>query len=232
MPRLSNEEIMPDFLSDIDTDQRASSPYLMRSPVLSPTIPSSTYRFASLINSSFSPIYSAVGALAPSAMERGDALEDDTERPLQPKKAKKAKKASPVSAEPRTSTRLRLATLQKKEPKPISRKPSSSAKRELRPQREVEKGAVGKRGRPAKTATTPRKKRAARGDESTQVTKAGRKEWEVEQIVDSRIDTETMQHWFKVKWKGYPSKDNTWEPKKNLTNCKTLLENYEKKGKK
>ncbi|EHK40015.1 hypothetical protein TRIATDRAFT_322502 [Trichoderma atroviride IMI 206040] len=227
MPRLNNEEAMPD---DIDTDQRASSPYLMHSPVLSPTIPSSTYRFASLINSPFSPIYSAVGALAPSPMERGDALEDDTERPLQPKKARKV---STVSAEPRTSTRLRLATLQKKDPKPVSRKPSSSAKRELRPQRKVEqKGAVGKRGRPAKTATTPRKKRVARGDESTQGTKVGRKEWEVEQIVDSRIDAETMQHWFKVKWKGYPSKDNTWEPKKNLANCKTLLEKYEKKGKK
>lgn len=202
----------------------------MRSPVLSPTIPSSTYRFASLINSPFSPIYSAVGALAPSAMERDDALEDDTERPLQPRKAKKV---SPMSAEPRTSTRLRLATLQKKEPKPVSQKRSSFAKRELQPQRKVEgKGAVQKRGRPAKTATTPHKKRASKGDESTQDTKTGRKEWEVDQIVDSRIDAETMQHWFKVKWKGYPSKDNTWEPKKNLTNCKTLLENYEKKGKK
>ncbi|PON30987.1 hypothetical protein TGAM01_v200407 [Trichoderma gamsii] len=216
----------------MNNDQPASSPYLMRSPVLSPTIPSSTYRFASLINSPFSPIYSVVGALAPSAMERDDALEDDTERPLQPRKARKVSPHA-VSAEPRTSTRLRLATLQKKEPKPVSQKPSSSAKRELRPQRKVEeRGAVKKRGRPAKMAITPRKKRAAKGDESAQDTKTGRKEWEVEQIVDSRIDAETMQHWFKVKWKGYASKDNTWEPKKNLTNCKSLLENYEKKGKK
>lgn len=163
-------------------------------------------------------------------MERDDSLEDDMEQPMQPEKARKM---SPVSAKPRTSTRLRLATLQKKEPRSVSKKPSSSAKRELRPQRkEEEKRAVQKRGRPAKATTTPRKKRASQRDESTQDTKAGRKEWEVEQIVDSRIDAETMQHWFKVKWKGYPSKDNTWEPKKNLTNCKTLLENYEKKGKK
>lgn len=214
----------------MNNDQRASSPYLMRSPVLSPTIPSSTYRFASLINSSFSPIYNAVGALAPSAMERDDAPENEAESPL---RSKRAKNSSPVSAEPRTSTRLRLATVQKKEPKPVSQKPSSSAKRGLRPQRKVEeKGAVKKRGRPAKAATTPRKKKAAKGDEATQDTKTGRKEWEVEQIVDSRIDAETMQHWFKVKWKGYASKDNTWEPKKNLTNCKTLLDSYEKMGKK
>jgi hypothetical protein len=202
----------------------------MRSPVLSPTIPSSTYRFASLISSPFTPIYSAVGALAPSAMERDDSLEDDMERPTQPKKARKM---SPVSTKPRTSTRLRLATLQKKEPRSVSQEPQSSAKRELRPQRKIEeKRAVQKRGRPAKVTTTLRKKRASKRDESAQDTKAGRKEWEVEQIVDSRIDAETMQHWFKVKWKGYPSKDNTWEPKKNLTNCKTVLENYEKKVKK
>lgn len=214
----------------MNTDQRASSPYLMRSPILTPTIPSSTYRFTSLISYPFSPIYSAVGALAPSAMERNDALEDDIERPMQPEEARKM---SLVSAKPRTSTRLRLATLQKKEPRSVSQKPSSSAKRELRPQGKVEeKRAVQKRGRQANATTTPRKKRASKRDEYIQDTKTGRKEWEVEQVVDSRIDAETMQHWFKVKWKGYSSKDNTWEPKKNLTNCKTLLENYEKKGKK
>lgn len=200
----------------------------MRSPVLSPAVLSSTYRFASLINSPVSPIYSAVEALASSVMERRDALEDEAECPVQPKEAKKS---SPISGEPRTSSRLRLAAVQKTESKPVSQKSSSVAKRELRPQRKVEeKGAVRKRGRPAKTATTSRKNKADKGGKAAQQTTGGRKEWEVEQIVDSRIDAETMQHWFKVKWKGYASKDNTWEPKKNLANCKAMLEKFEKKA--
>ncbi|KAL7927141.1 hypothetical protein ACQKWADRAFT_279644 [Trichoderma austrokoningii] len=229
MPRLSNEEIMSQIVGDIDFDQQASLPYMMRSPARSPVTSSAAYRFASLINSPFSPIYSAVSALAPSAMERPDDLEDEDDAPLQPRRAKR----SPASTEPRTLTRLRLAAVQKTEAKPVSQKSSSSAKRGLRPQRKVEeKAAVRKRGRPAKTATTSRKKRAVKRDEATQDTKTGRKEWEVEQIVDSRIDAETMQHWFEVKWKGYTSKDNTWEPKKNLANCKALLEKFDKTAKK
>lgn len=30
-----------------------------------------------------------------------------------------------------------------------------------------------------------------------------------------------------MKWKGYPAKDNTWEPKENLANCQVALENFE-----
>lgn len=202
----------------------------MRSPVHSPVISSSTYRFASLINSPTSPIYSSVRALTPfSAIERHNALDDEAEGPIQPKEAEKS---APVPAEPRSSSRLRLAALQKTKSKPVSKKSSSSAKRELRPQQKAEKkSAVRKRGRPVKTATTLLKKKVDKGCEATQDVRSGRKEWEVEQIVDSKIDAETMQHWFKVKWKGYTSKDNTWEPKKNLANCKALLEKYEKSGK-
>lgn len=95
---------------------------------------------------------------------------------------------------------------------------------------EAVKPAVAKRrGRPPKEASKaakPAKAAAAAGGNAT------KQEWEVEQIVDSMIDEETMEHFFKVKWKGYSSKDNTWEPKKNLSNCKDLLEAYEKKAKK
>jgi hypothetical protein len=92
----------------------------------------------------------------------------------------------------------------------------------------VKPAAAPRRGRPpAKEAKAakPAKAAAAGG-------KASKQEWEVEQIVDSMIDEETMEHFFRVKWKGYSSKDNTWEPKKNLVNCKDLLEAYEKKAKK
>jgi hypothetical protein len=129
-----------------------------------------------------------------------------------------------------------------------AQQPSSLAKRELRPRVETDaksairkvgrpakteaKGVTRKVGRPAKTAATQRKKRAVKEDKVTTGVQGGRKEWEVEQIVDSRIDGETLQHWFKVKWQGYTSKHNTWEPKKNLANCKTLVEKYEEKARK
>jgi hypothetical protein len=42
-------------------------------------------------------------------------------------------------------------------------------------------------------------------------------EWEVEEILDSRIQKRVLQ--YLVKWKGYTISDNTWEPAKNLTNA-------------
>ena len=58
---------------------------------------------------------------------------------------------------------------------------------------------------------------------------AGGREWEVEKIVDSRIDADTCEHFYQVKWKGYSSKDNTWEPKLNLANCPGLIRAFEAK---
>lgn len=34
-----------------------------------------------------------------------------------------------------------------------------------------------------------------------------------------------------IKWKGFPSENNTWEPKENLTECEEMLENFENKRK-
>lgn len=59
-------------------------------------------------------------------------------------------------------------------------------------------------------------------------TKAGGREWEVEEVVDSRIDADTYEHFYKVKWRGYSSKENTWEPKTNLSNCIEAIRTYEK----
>ena len=39
--------------------------------------------------------------------------------------------------------------------------------------------------------------------------------YEVEKIVDKRTNMYGLVEYF-VKWKGYPSSENTWEPKKNL----------------
>lgn len=59
-------------------------------------------------------------------------------------------------------------------------------------------------------------------------------EYIVEKIVDSRVDAVTKEHMYMVKWKGYAAKDNTWEPKKNLGKCSSLINafNKSKKGKK
>lgn len=34
---------------------------------------------------------------------------------------------------------------------------------------------------------------------------------------------------YKVRWKGYDSADDTWEPKENLDSCQDLIEEFDKK---
>jgi len=48
-------------------------------------------------------------------------------------------------------------------------------------------------------------------------------EFEVERIL------EKQGRQYLVKWKGYPEEDNTWEPKKNLKNCRKLLQQFHQK---
>lgn len=57
------------------------------------------------------------------------------------------------------------------------------------------------------------------------------KEWDVEDIVDTQIDNASSETLYLVKWKGYPSKENTWEPKENLGNCKSAIKRCEAKQK-
>jgi len=42
----------------------------------------------------------------------------------------------------------------------------------------------------------------------------GTKQFEVEEILDSRFHRNQLQ--YLIKWEGYPSEDNTWEPEKNV----------------
>ncbi|KAI6783154.1 uncharacterized protein J7T54_000656 [Emericellopsis cladophorae] len=55
--------------------------------------------------------------------------------------------------------------------------------------------------------------------------------WEIESILDSVIEAGTLEHYYLVKWKGYSSKSNTWEPKSNLGNCRAAIEAFEKANK-
>ncbi|KAL7808526.1 hypothetical protein V8C44DRAFT_335767 [Trichoderma aethiopicum] len=136
-------------------------------------------------------------------------------RELRTKGRTDAKGAIRKPGRPARAAAVKPATTKTAASKTEAVKPAA-AKRRGRPPKEASKAA-----KPAKAAAA-----AAAGGKAT------KQEWEVEQIVDSMIDEETMEHFFKVKWKGYSSKDNTWEPKKNLANCKDLLEAYEKKAKK
>lgn len=53
-------------------------------------------------------------------------------------------------------------------------------------------------------------------------------EYEVERILDVRMNRRKLQ-WL-VKWVGYGNEHNTWEPKENLTNCRTALVTFYRKN--
>lgn len=54
-------------------------------------------------------------------------------------------------------------------------------------------------------------------------------EWEVENIVTHRLNAETLQTEFRVKWKGFPTSANSWEPLDNIYKCPLILRDMVKK---
>jgi hypothetical protein len=52
----------------------------------------------------------------------------------------------------------------------------------------------------------------------------GEEEYEVEEILDSKIDKGVLC--YHVKWKGYDTSNNTWERKENLRNAEEALEEF------
>ncbi len=55
-----------------------------------------------------------------------------------------------------------------------------------------------------------------------------KQQWTVESILDDGIDGKTKEHKYLIKWEGFP--DATWEPRKNLTGCDNILDEYEKQA--
>ncbi|QRW18621.1 Retrotransposable element Tf2 protein [Rhizoctonia solani] len=58
----------------------------------------------------------------------------------------------------------------------------------------------------------------------------GEEEYKVEGIMD--MEERNREWFFRVKWKGYGSEENTWEPRENLKNAEKMLKNFEKEMKK
>ncbi len=56
----------------------------------------------------------------------------------------------------------------------------------------------------------------------------GEQEFEVEKILDAQPRGRGCKMHFLVKWKGYPTSDNSWEPRKNL-HADALIVEYNKK---
>ncbi len=65
----------------------------------------------------------------------------------------------------------------------------------------------------------------AKGGSSTDDTASSSDgEWEVEDIMAEK--TQGGQTYFLIKWKGWPSSSNTWEPEVHLDNCPQVLRRY------
>ena len=56
----------------------------------------------------------------------------------------------------------------------------------------------------------------------------GHEEYEVETILRKRYNRRRKRQEWLIKWKGYGSERNTWEPEEHLDHAKSLLEEFEK----
>lgn len=63
------------------------------------------------------------------------------------------------------------------------------------------------------------------------VRSAQEKEWEVKEIVGTRIDNASSEMLYLVQWEGFSSKDKTWEPRENLGNCQRAIKKFEARQK-
>ena len=54
----------------------------------------------------------------------------------------------------------------------------------------------------------------------------GTPEYEVEQVLNSRLKQEKLE--YLVKWSGYTDDYNTWEPESNLDNSKEVINDFHK----
>ena len=189
------------------------------------------------------------GAMADREDEGEPAPGDDeatTEPPAQtipippPKMAPRSPAKSPARPSARSSAKSPAKPAGKPTAEPVAkptakragRKPGGPLRIE-KPTRISDRVSKPRQRAAAQRATQPKPvtKRAASKKKTASKTAADRKasgqEWEVECIVDSMIDADTHQHFYEVKWKGFSSKDNTWEPKINLAKAQAAIRAFE-----
>ncbi|CAJ0552868.1 Ff.00g009460.m01.CDS01 [Fusarium sp. VM40] len=148
-----------------------------------------------------------------------ESSEEDSKAKVKPSPKRQRRSAAEESVMPRRSKRVASAAPSVKD----EASPTKTAVKRGpgRPpagiQRKGEEVMNSKRGRGRPTT----KRQVTSPDSDT--------EWEVEEIVESRIDTTTKKQVYLVKWKGYSSKHNTWEPRKNLGNCLKLVRKFEER---
>ena len=71
----------------------------------------------------------------------------------------------------------------------------------------------------------------ANGDTSVQDTiELEEEEYEVEKILDWAWKDDKQQMEYLIKWEGYDSAENTWEPLTNLTQCQAQLAQFHRRG--
>jgi hypothetical protein len=142
--------------------------------------------------------------------------EEDIENTPAPKRGRPARSAG-------TSASARLAAKAAK--KPARGRPKATTVSSAPDTRVYSSNAaIQTATKPAKKVGRPRKN-ATNGEVAAD-------EYEVETIVESAIDADTMAHMYLVKWKNYPASENTWEPKKNLEGSLDLVRKFDTQKKK
>lgn len=111
------------------------------------------------------------------------------------------------------------AKLEKEESAPPGKKSKVAPKAAA-----VQKTVVAKKGR----TKAPTKKRSAKDDEAEdEDEEEDETEYEVEKIIEVHFKRNGMRDYL-VRWKGFSSKDDTWEPEEHL-NCKDLIAKFNEK---
>jgi hypothetical protein len=148
-----------------------------------------------------------------------ESSQEDLEKKVKPSPKRQRRPAAYESAMPRRSKRLTSAAPSAKDEASPTKTAAKKGPRHLIGgiQRKGEEFLGSKRGRGRPVA----KRQVTRPESDT--------EWEVEKIVESQVDAVTREHFYLVKWKDFSSKHNTWEPKKNMGNCSSLVKDFEKK---
>ncbi|XP_017110016.2 micronuclear linker histone polyprotein [Drosophila bipectinata] len=91
------------------------------------------------------------------------------------------------------------------------------------PKPAAKKAGTGTKGRASSANTAA----AAGGKKSSATSDDPEKEWVVERIIDY-VDDEKDGGLYRIRWKGFGRKDDTWEPESNLS-CEDLIEKFKRK---